>query len=212
MLPYILGALFIALVVVAVLVLQPSGGGKKQTQKAVKPSNTAVAPTKKSDEGISFQIVPRDYDKRIEYWDDTWRFEQYDIGSVEFEVAKESGLIVTFSTHAGYPKDGYAVIFDQRGSGDTNLYDSSTSVTYISRLPNINGAASAHANVRNVELAGTPRHVRVTYQHGVIEVFVNGEGVLRYKDPAPPTQIQYVGFGHTGIQSGIGRISRMRIH
>ena len=191
--------------------LTPSDSSKSP-ESSEPPSSGSSGSSGSSKPGVSFQIHPKDYDKRIEHWDDAWRFPQYDRGTVEFDVMKESGLIVALSNTMGYPKGGYAVILDQRGSGDTQLSDSSTSNSYISRLPQINGAASAHANVRNVELSGTPRHIKVTYEHGDIRVYVNNQMVLAYRDPAPDMKVQYVAFGHTGLKSGVGYIENMKIY
>ena len=157
-------------------------------------------------------VTPHDYDKRIENWDESWQFRQPDEGTVDFDVTKDSGLIVCISTVSGYPQDGYAVLIDQRGQGDTDPFDDNTSVSYISRVPNLNGPISAHANARGVELSRTrSSHITIHYRAGYVEVLRNGVKFLQTRDMTATPGVQYVGFGHTGVRSGVGHIKNIVI-
>lgn len=179
-----------------------AGGGGNGDSGTVLPSGPGAPP-------VTTTVTPSDYDKRIENWDDRWRFRQPDTGTVSFDVTKPSGLIVCLSTRAGYAQDGYAVVIDARGSGDTDPFDDKTSVSYVSRLPQINGAISTHANARGVELAGKPCRITVSYRSGYIEAARNGVVFLRARDRAPTPGVSYVAFGHTGLKSGVGLLQNI---
>jgi hypothetical protein len=158
------------------------------------------------------QIIPRDYDRRIETWDDNWVFAGSDRGRVEFSVTKPNGLIVALSTTRHYTKAGYAVVLDQRGTAYEDPFDNNTSVSYVCRLPNINGPISNYAAARDVLLSNeTPRHVVVDFEHGRIRVAMDGKTILEYRDPAPTTGVRYVGFGHLGVRSGTGQLLNVRV-
>ena len=208
-------AVAIAGVIVLYVILRPRTSSAKRVSFA-KPLVTKQAPAPPAPpaplESSVATIIPRDYNQRIENWDDAWRFKQPDEGMVEFSISKPNGLIVVLSSTVGYAKEGYAVVIDQRGSGDQDPYDQTTSVSYVSRLPSINGAATAHALARNVKLGGGRRHkVRVVYDHGLLDVFVDGVRVLRYRDMMPAGSIQYVGLGSSGLISGVGHVTHMMI-
>lgn len=162
-------------------------------------------------DGESLRIVPRDTLLKVEYWDDRWRFNQPDIGHVSFVVNKNSGLVVTIADAPGYPKGGYAFVIDQRGGKTTNLSDTTTSSTYLTRLPQMEAPASNSALVRNVELANVPRKIDIDYRHGIIELYVDGVLAIGYNDPFPNSNISYVGFGTMGIKSGEGLITNLVI-
>jgi hypothetical protein len=151
-------------------------------------------------------LVPRDVEKRIDYWNDKWRFESLDVGSVEFDVHKESGVVVSFSDAPNYPKNGYALILDERNMSDR------MSMTYLTRLPAMDAPINANAAIRNAELQSVQHHIKMTYDHGYIEVYMDGVKLLAYNDPMPPTQISYVGFGDCGMLSGSGKLTNIVIH
>lgn len=157
------------------------------------------------------EIVPTTFDRQVQKHSPEWAFGEKDNGSVEFDVIKPSGLMVVLSTDYEQPKAGYAVILDERGSGDDNLSDIGTSVSYISRLPQINGPASANALARATRLANKPTHVRITYKHGDLRAYVNGEPLVDMFDPFPTTGLKYVSFGHLGVQSGAGLVQNIRV-
>jgi len=180
---------------------------RKQTTTASNPASLA---TRELPPPPSVMLRPSDYNRRVEAWDDAWKLGQVDSGSVEFDVEKSHGLIVTLSTQVGAPRDGYAVVLDERGSGDTDPFESQVSNSYVSRLPQIEGPASAMANARNLKLGGSMRHVRVSYAYGHVAVEMDGQRVLQYVDPAPRPGVQYVGFGHTGLRSGEGAIRNLQ--
>lgn len=159
------------------------------------------------------EIVPRDYDRRIENWDSAWTFTEPDRGTVSFVVRKNNGLIIALSTTPDHAQAGYAIVLDQRGSAHQDPYDHNTSVSFVSRLPNINGALSSFANARDVLLSDhAERRVHVQYEHGRITVHVDGTKVLEYRDPAPTTGVKYIGFGHLGMRSGTGILSRIDVN
>lgn len=139
---------------------------------------------------------------------------------------------MTLADAPGYPKGGYAFVIDQRGGRTTNLSDTTTSATYLTRLPQMEAPASNSALVRNVELANVPRHIDIDYRHGIIELYVDGVLAIgyngaslrsigsrkhtqsltnRFADPFPNSNISYVGFGTMGIKSGEGLVTNLVI-
>lgn len=184
---------------------------RMQDNKRMQGSAAVDAAESVKKQGESLVVETKDYDKRIEYWKDQWKFGQRDAGKVEFDVQKSSGVIVALSSATGYPRDGYAVILDEHGSKDIDPFDNATATSYVARLPNINGAAASHAIVRGSLLGGKKRHVVITYQHGYVCVNIDGQDVLKYTDPFPSSNIHSVGFGSTGLQSGVGYISNLII-
>lgn len=183
---------------------------KKKTKKSEEETFLQQAPTP-SPAAATITLTPRDTNPRVEYWSDAWRFKQPDVGVISFDVVKESGLIVTIGNLAGYPKEGYSIIVDKRGGHETSYADTKTSMTYIARLPMMDGPAHNSAAVRNVELANIRRHIVITYDHGYIEVFVDGLKVIAYNDPIPSAGMSYVGFGDLGLKSGVGTIDNLVI-
>lgn len=156
-------------------------------------------------------LIPRTYDRMVQAHSEDWAFAEEDNGSVEFDVIKPSGLLVVLSTEYEQPRAGYAVILDERGSGDDNLSDIGTSVSYISRLPQINGPASANAAARGLKLHNKSTHVQISYKHGDLRVFVNGEPLVDLFDPFPTTGVRYVSFGHLGTESGVGFVKNISV-
>lgn len=154
----------------------------------------------------SLTLTPTDTEKRIDHWNDKWRFAALDQGSVEFIVKKEAGAVVSFADAPSYPKNGYALVIDERNN---SVAGDLTSLTYLTRLPTMDAPINANAAIRNIELGASPQGTRVkmTYDHGYIEVYVDGTKVLAYNDPMPATQISYVGFGTCGLLSGTGELS-----
>jgi hypothetical protein len=178
------------------------------TKEAEVPALPVQGP---SIDGESLRIVPRDTLLKVEYWSDRWRFNQPDLGHVSFTVNKNSGLVVSLSDQPGYPKAGYAFVIDRRGGHTTNFSDTTTSATYLTRLPQMDAPASNSALARNLELSNQPRRIDITYKHGVAELYVDGVLALSYNDPFPVSNISYVGFGDTGIKSGDGLITQLVI-
>jgi len=225
LLPAVIVVIVVVVVVtVSVLVIKyrktssTTGGGGSTSQASAPGPGVVTMPTvpslpyeKPTVMGDSVRIVPRDTIRKVEYWSDKWRFNQPDVGHVSFIVNKNSGLIVSLSDQPGYPKGGYAFVIDERGGQTTNFADTTTSATYLTRLPQMECPASNSALVRNVELQNQPRRIDIDYRHGIVELSVDGVMVIGYNDPFPMSNVSYVGFGDTGLKSGEGIISDLVI-
>ena len=210
----ILAVVAVVAVVVSIVVIKrkqkkqkPKGAGVSAT---LDRANMPVATPEVSVPAI--QLVPRDVDTHVETWSDDWHFAQPDRGTVSFDVQKDSGLIVSLADRPGHPHVGYAVTIDRRGGVMTNFLDTVTSMTYISRLPVMDAPINSSAMVRNVELdADTKHHFDISYEHGYIEVSVDGRRVLACNDKLPTPGVQYVGLGDCGLKSGVGMITNLVI-
>lgn len=209
----------VALALAAVVVAAIMSRRRKQQKKASKDAHkrpeegTVVKPTLETLAKVripSLQLTPTDTEKRIDHWSDKWRFQRFDQGSVEFTVQKEAGVVVSFADAPSYPKNGYALVLDERNNSTTGDL---TSMTYLTRLPTMDAPINANAAIRNIELGASPQGtvVKMTYDHGYIEVYVNGTRVLYFNDNLASTQIAYVGFGTCGLSSGSGVLSNIVI-
>lgn len=204
------------LVVVITVVMRRLGGGGRQDHKrpeagtVLRPTLDTLKAATKTVRIPSLTLTPTDTEKRIDHWNNTWRFAALDQGSVEFTVKKEAGAVVSFADAPDYPKNGYALVIDERNNSTTGDL---TSLSYLTRLPTMDAPINANAAIRNIELGASPQgtRVRMTFHHGYVEVYVNGTKVIAYNDPMPATQISYVGFGTCGLSSGTGELSNIVI-
>ena len=159
-------------------------------------------------------IVPTSVHARVEQWNEQWRFAQPDSGRVSFDVQKECGLVITVCNAAGAPQDGYAVVIDQRGSNNfIDWSDRNMSTSYISSILAMDTPLnSTFGLARNVELCMHQlHHIDLAYHHGSLQVAVDGRKILDYNDTMANPGMRYVGFGSTGLASGPGRITNLRV-